>query len=101
MINPAAQAHHRVAMRPRNSQSRVPIVIPWMEKRVGTGAVAAPGAEIKRNINVVSQVKSIEKVEPDARRDGQIAGSLPFVLNISPILRLALPYQTKNRGVGS
>src|SRR5271157_581642 len=101
MIDSAACTNNRVAMRPRNRQARVEVVVPRNEKEIRAGAIAAraTGGKIEWHGSVVNGVQSIEVVVAEARRDGQIGRRLPLVLKIGPILRFSLPYQRLHGGV--
>src|ERR1039458_8137129 len=45
-------------------------------------------------------MQSVEEVVADSGRDSKIGSRFPFVLHITPILSLALPYQRKKRSIG-
>src|SRR5580658_1272733 len=72
-----------------------------MGKRVGAGTIAAASTKIERHIIVVDGMENVEEVVSDSRRDGQIGRHFPFVLSVTPILRLSLPDEWKHCGVRS
>ena len=100
MVNAAARAQNRIAMCPRDAETRVEIVVAGMKEGIGAWAVPAASAEIERNVVVAHGMQGVEKVVADSGRDRQIGSRFPFVLHIAEVLSLALPHQRQNRGIG-
>jgi len=100
VIDSGAYAYYGIAMRPRDADSGVDVIVTRVEVGIRIRAESATGRKVERNASAIQRGEGVEHIVAEAGVDGQLRCDFPFVFHLCPRHVLPLTHQREYGHIG-